>query len=105
MPKLTKRIVDAIRPDPGRDVFMWDDELKGFGVRVKPSGAGAFIVQYRTPERHTRRMVLGRIGVLTPEEGRRLAREKLAAVAGGADPSTDRREVLRDNQNHARCDN
>jgi integrase len=91
MPKLTKRIVDAIRPDPGRDVFLWDDELKGFGVRVKPSGAGAFLVQYRTTEGHTRRMVLGRIGVLTPEEGRRLAREKLAAVAGGADPSTDRR--------------
>lgn len=91
MPKLTKRTVDAIRPDPIRDVFLWDDELKGFGVRVKPSGAGAFLVQYRTLEGHTRRLVLGRIGVLAPEEARRLAREKLAAVAGGADPSTDRR--------------
>ena len=58
MPKLTKRTVDTIRPDPGGDVFIWDDELKGFGVRVKPSGAGAFLVQYRTPEGHTRRMVL-----------------------------------------------
>jgi hypothetical protein len=39
--KLTKRVVDALRPDPGRDVFKWDagdGALKGFGVRVKPSG-------------------------------------------------------------------
>ena len=40
MAKLSKRIVDAIRPDPaGRaDVFAWDSELRGFGLRMKPSG-------------------------------------------------------------------
>ena len=34
--KLTKRVVDATRPGE-RDVFVWDAELKGYGVRVSPS--------------------------------------------------------------------
>ena len=42
MPKITKRTVDHLRPNPtGRDRFLWDagdGTLKGFGVRVKPSG-------------------------------------------------------------------
>jgi hypothetical protein len=39
--------------------------LKGFGVRLKPSGTGAFIIQYRNAEGRTRLMVLGKIGTLT----------------------------------------
>jgi hypothetical protein len=39
MPKITKRLVDALRPDrSGKDVFVWDagdGALKGFGTRMK----------------------------------------------------------------------
>ena len=60
MAKLTKRVVDAIRPDPtGADVFVWDagdGAIKGFGVRMKPSGAASYLVQYRTREGRTRRL-------------------------------------------------
>ena len=45
MPRLTKRVVDATHPVVGRDVFVWDDELPSYGVRIKPSGAKSFIVQ------------------------------------------------------------
>ncbi|GAC1332429.1 MAG: hypothetical protein NVSMB26_12060 [Beijerinckiaceae bacterium] len=42
MPKITKRIVDGLRPDKhGKDIFVWDagvGALKGFGVPGKPSG-------------------------------------------------------------------
>ena len=84
MAKLTKRTVDAIRPAADRDVFVWDSgdgALKGFGVRVKPSGAASYLVQYRTPEGRTRRLAFGRVGVLTPDQARKLASDKLKEVA------------------------
>jgi hypothetical protein len=91
MTKLTKRHVDSIASDSNREVFAWDSELRGFGLRAKPSGAKTYLIQYRNSEGRTRRLVLGRHGVLTPEQARDIARQKLAAVARGEDPSADRR--------------
>ena len=94
MPKITKRNVDRLRPNPdGRDRFLWDagdGALKGFGVRVKPSGIASYIVQYRNKEGRTRRLALGRVGVLTPEEARTLAGDKLKEATKGGDPSAER---------------
>jgi integrase len=90
MTKIMKRTVDALHPEPDRDVFGWDSELRGFGVRVKPSGVKSYLVQYRNAEGRTRRLVLGQHGALTPEVAREVARKKLAAVAEGEDPSADR---------------
>jgi integrase len=93
MAKITKRAVDALQPDQHRDVFAWDGELRGFGIRVKPSGVKTFLIQYRNAEGRTRRLVLGQYGALTPENARDLAREKLAGVAKGEDPSAERHAV------------
>lgn len=90
MAKITKRMVDALEPQADRDVFAWDSELRGFGLRVKPSGVKTFLIQYRNTEGRTRRLVLGQYGTLTPEVARDLARKKLTAVAEGEDPSADR---------------
>jgi integrase len=93
MPKLTKRLVDNLHPHGvGKDLFYWeagDGALKGFGIWLKPSGTGASIIQYRNAEGRTRRMVL----VLTVEEARALARDRLTAASQGADPSADRHAV------------
>ena len=81
MAKITKRTVDALEPQAGRDVFAWDSELRGFGVRVKPSGVKTLLIQYRNAEGRTRRLVLGQYGALTPMVARDLARKKLTAVS------------------------
>jgi integrase len=91
MPKITKRFVDALRPDPnGRDLFFWDSELRGFGIRMKPSGSASFLVQYRTPQGQTRRYAFSKLGTIAPEEARTKARRLLADVASGNDPSGQR---------------
>ena len=90
MPKITKRLVGALAPDPARDSQVMDTDLIGFGVRMKPTGAASYFVRYRTVDGASRRLVLGKVGTLTPDEARKLARDKLAAVAKGADPSGER---------------
>lgn len=93
MGKLTKRIVEALDAKGGPDIFEWDTELRGFGVRARATGSKTYLVQYRNAEGRTRRLVLGKHGALTPDQARDLARQKLAAVARGEDPSEERRAM------------
>jgi integrase len=82
-------LVDSLKPN-GADDFVWDDSLIGFGVRVQPTGAKSYVVKYRVGSGRgapTRRMTLGRVGTLTPDEARALARRTLGAVAHGSDPA------------------
>ncbi len=86
--KLTKRVVDA-QNSTGRDFFIWDSEIRGFGVRIRKSGKKIFIVQYRNGTGRgakQRRLSLGTYGVLTVEQARKAAQTVLAKVLLGEDP-------------------
>jgi integrase len=88
--KLTKRVIDNLKPLPSRDLYVWDDDVAGFGLRVKPSGVRSFMVQYRNESGISRRMTLGKFGVLTADEARKLAKANLADAAKGDDPAAKR---------------
>ena len=90
--RITKRVVDCISPTD-RDHVVWDADLPGFGVRVRPFGSKSYLVQYRAGsgrQAQQRRLTLGPVGKLTPEEARSLARRAIGAVANGEDPAKTR---------------
>jgi integrase len=97
--RLTKRSVDAFKAR-GAEYVAWDAEIPGFGVRVRPTGAKSYIVQYRAGvgrKAPTRKLTLGAVGKLTAEEARTLAKKAVGSVAHGADPAgkrTDDRKGL-----------
>ena len=92
MPKITKRLIDALPPG-GERLILWDFELKGFGLVVLPSGVRSFVVQYRNASGRKRRLALGRFGVMTVDGARQAAREALAAVGKGLDPVGDKQAL------------
>lgn len=87
MPKLTKRIVDGLEAAE-KEQIVFDDELKGFGLRVTPAGRKTFIIQYRAGGR-VRRVKIGLMGNITPDEARKRARVLLGEVACGENPAED----------------
>ena len=59
MPKLTKRFVESLIPDPKKTLIAWDTELKGFGVILLPSGRLTYCLQYRNKQRIKKRLKIG----------------------------------------------
>src|SRR5882757_9992479 len=93
--RITKRVVDSLKPSDS-EYTIWDDALTGFGVRVRPSGAKSFVVVYRAGagrKAPVRKVTLGSIGKLTPDNARILAQKTMGDVAHGKDPARDRAGV------------
>lgn len=72
----------------------WDSELKGFGIRVFPTGVKTFVVKFRTRSGRQRWLKIGAFGALTAEKAREKAKQELARVIDGEDPA-DERDQLR----------
>ena len=70
-----------------------DTELKGFGLRVQPSGIMSYFVRYRIKGKQSR-LVIGRTTEFTPAQARDAARSILASVNLGADPVETRKPVI-----------
>ena len=86
--KITKRTVDAAAPGD-KDRFIWDIELRGFGLKVTPKGRKAFVLQYRLHGGVTRRYTIGTYGnPWTAETARTKAWELLGNVSKGRDPAS-----------------
>jgi integrase len=84
MPKLTKRFVDQIEPG-ARDMTYWDDELRGFGLRVWPTGRKVYIAMTRVKGR-LRKVTIGPHGPTTAEKARVKAHQIISEAKAGNDP-------------------
>ena len=91
--KLTKTTVQNL-PSRDRVYIAYDDSLSGFGCRVTPNGVRSWIVEYRPHGGgravSKRRITLGSVSVLTPDQARDAAGDVLAKVRFGDDAPHDR---------------
>jgi integrase len=81
-----------------RDTFLWDDELRGFGLKVTAAGSKSFVFQYRMGGREakTRRWTIGSYGSPWSPATARTEAERIATlVAKGIDPADADRERRR----------
>jgi integrase len=83
--KITTQLLKAAVPGP-RPYEINDSELKGFLLRVQPSGVMSYVVRFRRRDGRQTRIVLGQHHVLMVGEARERARQALALVVRGEDP-------------------
>ena len=89
--KLTKtKIENSTLPLKGQQ-FLWDSEVRGFGVRLTPTGR-TYIIQGRV-DGVTRRISLGRHGIITLQEARKKAQKKLSGMLEGIDPVIEKKRA------------
>ncbi len=89
--KITKRSIDAAKAGD-RDTFLWDNEIKGFGLKVTPKGKKVYLLQYRL-HGALRRFTIGTHGSpWTPDKARDEALRLMGQVKAGKDPSSIRQD-------------
>src|SRR4051812_2372458 len=80
---ISAKLLNSTRAKPGEKPFeLWDTELRGFILRVQPSGVRSYIAQVA----RGRRVTIGKVGHFTPDEARARCKQVLGNVAHGREP-------------------
>ncbi|GGA47361.1 tyrosine-type recombinase/integrase [Pelagibacterium lentulum] len=89
--KLGRRSVGGLE----RGVY-YDSDLKGFGLRINASKTGTWFIEYRPGAGGRtiakKRVTIGHLDRLSPEQAREAAAKALASVELGADPASAKAE-------------
>ncbi len=83
MGRITKKTVDALTARQ-REYMLWDADIKGFGVRVHPSGRKVYLVKYRVNRRVIKKTI-GPHGAIPPAAARARAAEIITVAMTGRD--------------------
>jgi integrase len=71
------------------DLIVFDEDMPGFGIRLRAGGSAAWIAQYRVGAKQ-RRVTLGRLSTLDPDAARKAAKQVLAKAGLGQDHQAER---------------
>ena len=92
--KITKRAVDALALKKGTEVVLWDQEVRGFGIRARAGGAKTYILHYRAGTGRRAplcKLTIGKHGSpWTPNKARTEAKKLLGLIASGENPAERR---------------
>src|SRR5262249_50602377 len=91
--KLTKETVAKLALPPGKtEHVVWDTDIPGFGVRLRPHSA-TYIFRYRRGARQPR-VTIGAVSAISAAQARTIASNLYARVKLGKDPAGERAENL-----------
>jgi len=100
--RLTSKTIARFSPPAGKvDHIEFDDDLPGFGLRIR-NGKASFVYQYAFgsgPTRINRRLMLGTFPGLPAEKARSLAQDLSAKVRLGGDPALDKQTSRSESRN------
>src|SRR6516162_10339208 len=90
--KFTAPIIGKLKLPAGKsDWIVFDDDLPGFGLRIRAGGKRTWIAQYRLGKKQ-RRLPLGTVKERSLADARQEAKQALAKVALDIDPAMERFE-------------
>ena len=95
--KITQTVVEGLSSS-GRDEFLWDTKLSGFGVKVSAGGKRSYVYQFRLGGRKgtARRVTIGEhANPLDASKARKRAEELALLVSKGIDPVAAAAEARR----------
>ncbi len=91
--KLTTRTVNALKPHD-KLYKVWDTEIKGFFVRVLPTGGKTYCLFYRQ-DGQGRDYTIGKHGTITADIARDIAKKRMGEIADGKDIQENKKERVR----------
>jgi integrase len=84
--KLSRRNIATLVLPPGKTEYTeWDDDIGGFGIRLRDTGSRSWVFQYDNAAGRTKRLTLGAVSALDPAKARATASELHAKVRLGED--------------------
>src|SRR4051794_21831350 len=88
--RLSRQTVASFKLPAGKsEAILFDDALPGFGLRVRAGGKRVWVAQYRIGSKQ-RRVTIGSVKTIDPDDARRRAKELLAHAQLGKDPQADK---------------
>ncbi|WP_293810326.1 site-specific integrase [uncultured Bosea sp.] len=88
---LTRANISQLRVPPGKaEITYWDDEIKGFGLRLRQGGAGRWIVQFRNAQGQQRKLTLSQIPMNSVDQARAAAERVIRNIADDRDPQAEK---------------
>jgi hypothetical protein len=89
--KITKRVVDGAVPPTNGEARIWDTEVKGFMLRIYPTGRKVYAIKCRVGRVQSIHTIGEHGSPWTPDEARKAALDALGRARRGEDPNAERK--------------
>ena len=92
--KLTKRYIDRELPEQvERETWVWDSEVTGFGIRIRPGSRPVFAIRWKDGHNwsRNRKYTIGPVAQIELEDARAIAKQRFGEITRGDNPIAKRK--------------